>query len=73
MRELDPKRLGLATTLISVHIGYAAEFLNCMTSIYPGYAISPMGSLIGLVYGLLDGFVDLYLIAWLYNFLRRRL
>lgn len=83
MQELDSKRLGLAAgifwgmsmlvmTLISVYTGYAVAFLNGMASIYPGYAISLTGSLIGLAYGLLDGFVDLYLIAWLYNFLGKR-
>lgn len=80
MKELDVKRLGLAAgilwgvsmlvmTLISVRTGYAAAFLEGMASIYPGYTISLTGGLIGLVYGFLDGFVDLYLIAWLYNFL----
>ncbi|MFQ6085174.1 MAG: bacteriophage holin [Candidatus Bathyarchaeia archaeon] len=83
VQQLDPKRLGLAAgifwgvsmlvmTLVSVYTGYATAFLNGMASIYPGYAISLTGSLIGLVYGLLDGFVDLYLVAWLYNFFGKR-
>jgi len=35
--------------------------------IYRGYNISPMGSVIGLAWGLCDGFVGGALFAWLYN------
>ncbi len=35
--------------------------------IYRGYNISPMGSLIGLVYALVDGGIGGVLFAWLYN------
>lgn len=40
--------------------------------IYRGYNISPLGSLIGLVWGLVDGFVGGVIFAWLYNFLAAR-
>lgn len=32
-----------------------------------GYDVSPMGSLIGLIYGLVDGGVGGLVFAWLYN------
>ena len=35
--------------------------------VYRGYAISQMGSLAGLVWGLLDGLIGGAIFAWLYN------
>jgi hypothetical protein len=35
--------------------------------IYRGYGISPVGSLIGLAWGLLDGLIGGAIFAWLYN------
>lgn len=37
--------------------------------IYIGYTISPLGSVIGLIYALLDGFIGGLIFAWLYNFI----
>ncbi|MCK4632462.1 MAG: bacteriophage holin [candidate division Zixibacteria bacterium] len=36
--------------------------------LYRGYCVSPMGSVIGLGWGLLDGLIAGALFAWLYNF-----
>ena len=41
--------------------------------LYRGYAISPAGSLIGLVWALVDGVVGGAVFAWLYNLLAIRL
>lgn len=54
-------------TLLSLWTGYAAGFLALMAIIYPGYSISFVGSLVGMVYGFVDCFVGLYVFAWLYN------
>lgn len=35
--------------------------------IYRGYNISPVGSLIGLAWGLVDGLIGGAIFAWLYN------
>lgn len=35
--------------------------------VYRGYAISPGGSLIGLVWGFFDGLIGGAIFAWLYN------
>ena len=35
--------------------------------VYRGYAISPLGSVIGLIWGLVDGMIGGALIAWVYN------
>jgi hypothetical protein len=37
--------------------------------VYRGYAVTPLGSVIGLVWGLVDGAIGGALIAWLYNVL----
>lgn len=44
-----------------------AEEVTCFGQVYRGYRISPLGSLIGLVYGFFDGFVCGAIFAWLYN------
>jgi hypothetical protein len=56
------------TTWLSYYTGYGKLFLEVLArSIYPGYAISPLGSFLGLFYGFLDGFVSARLIAVIYN------
>jgi hypothetical protein len=35
--------------------------------VYRGYSITPLGSVIGLVWGLADGFIAGMIFAWLYN------
>ena len=62
----------LITTLISQATGWAAGFLNIMATVYPGYTISGVGSIVGFVYGFIDAFIGLYIFAWLYNWLGRR-
>ncbi|MCB1112927.1 MAG: bacteriophage holin [Chlamydiales bacterium] len=75
---LVEKRLGLAggilwgvmmfiMTFANIFFGYGTTFLNLMADVYPGYSVSYIGSLIGLGYGFLDGFIGLYILAWLYN------
>ncbi len=75
---LHPIKLGVAggviwglcmfvTTIICIYTGYAKPFLVMMSSIYPGYAISGWGCLLGLVYGFLDAFFGFFFLAWLYN------
>lgn len=75
---INPTKLGLAggilwgfsifiCTILSLYTGYSKEFLEIITGVYPGYTISGVGSVVGLIYGFFDGFVGLYLLAWLYN------
>jgi len=49
---------------------YGLQFLNVMSSVYPGYRGTPaLGDvLIGTAYGFLDGAIAGWLLAWLYNF-----
>lgn len=75
---LHPIKLGLAggilwglcmflTTVTSIYTGYASQFLALMGTIYPGFSVSGGGSLLGLIYGFLDGFIWLFLLGWVYN------
>ncbi len=77
--RLNPIALGIAlgavwgislfvTTWISYYTGYGRLFLETLAqSIYPGYSITPLGSLLGLIYGFLDGLISASLIGWIYN------
>jgi hypothetical protein len=40
--------------------------------LYRGYSISPAGSVIGLLWGFLDGLIGGAIFAWLYNLLASR-
>jgi len=40
--------------------------------VYRGYNMSPLGSLIGLVWGFVDGLIGGAIFAWLYNLLAAR-
>ncbi len=60
------------TTWLSYFTGYGEDFLRAMArSIYPGYSISPLGSILGLLYGFVDGLLSGALVGWLYNRLSR--
>lgn len=75
---LNARRLGIAggilwgismffMTWASILWDYGTPFLELMNTIYPGYEISPIGSVIGIGYGFLDAFIGLFVLAWLYN------
>ncbi len=57
----------LVTTWASVLWGYGTAFLGVMADVYPGFSVSWGGSIVGAVYGFIDGFIGLYLLAWIYN------
>ena len=46
--------------------------LTFIGRLYRGYNISPVGSLIGLVWAFTDGFIGGAVFAWLYNLISRR-
>ena len=56
------------TTLLCYFTGYGKIFLDALPgSIYPGYMISPLGGVLGFVYGFIDLTTMGILVAWLYN------
>lgn len=56
-----------------IAMGTAAGGPSLLERIYVGYAFTPMGSVIGLGWGLVDGFVGGVIFAWLYNLLGAKL
>jgi hypothetical protein len=60
------------TTLLSYFTGYAQLFLHVVAgSVYPGYTISPLGSVIAFFYGFADLGIGGLLVGWIYNRLTR--
>ena len=51
----------------------AAEIKTMVTRIYRGYAITPVGSVIGLVWAFFDGLIGGVVFAWLYNLIAGRM
>jgi hypothetical protein len=46
---------------------------SLLERVYIGYTITPLGSVIGLAWGLADGLVGGVIFAWLYNLLGAKL
>jgi len=63
--------LFLATWWIMAFDGSSAD-PTLIGKLYRGYTITPMGSLIGLAWGLVDGLIGGAIFAWLYNLLNTR-
>ncbi|MCK4942728.1 MAG: bacteriophage holin [Candidatus Aminicenantes bacterium] len=59
--------LFLVTWWIILFSGATNE-VTFIGKVYRGYTISPLGSVIGLAWGLVDGFIGGAIFAWLYNF-----
>lgn len=77
--RLDGLRLALAggfvwafalffLTVIASGTGYGTEFLD-LFKFYPGYTVTYWGSAVGFIWGFVDGFIGLGLLAWVYNHL----
>ena len=75
---LDPMRLGWAYAIIFSEIlfwmglcasafKYGASLVLIISPLFPGYGNTPMGSLVGFLWGLVDGFMFGWIQARLYN------
>ena len=60
----------LISVLWLVARGYSNQE-TLLSMVYPGLTISPLGSLLGLIYGFFDGVIIGALFAWLYNHLAK--
>jgi hypothetical protein len=80
MHRINTIRLGLAGGLVSAFIcflvtllaltnGYGLSALNVLKSLFWGYDISVVGSLVAGGYGFFFGFILLFLLAYIYNLL----
>jgi hypothetical protein len=62
--------LGLAMLIIGIsatYANYGANIVALCSSIYIGYDITLVGSIVGGIWGFLDGLVGGFIFAWLYN------
>ena len=77
--KLSPKALGLTcgifwgffllvVTLSAVYTGYLQQFADLMVGVYPYYAITWQGSIAGLIWGFIEGFICGVVFAWIYNY-----
>ena len=58
----------LFTALAALYVdGWGQSFVNMFDSIYIGYEATPLGAIIGGLWGFIDGFVGCAVFAWLYN------
>jgi hypothetical protein len=62
-----------ALTWWIIAFGGASEEMTFLGRVYLGYSITPLGSLIGLVWASVDGLIAGAIFAWLYNALAGRL
>ncbi len=62
--------LFLVTWWILAFDGAITE-LTFLGRVYRGYSVTPLGSVIGLVWGFADGLIGGAIFAWLYNRLAR--
>ena len=53
--------------------GGSGEAFAFIGEVYFGYSVSPLGSVVGLAWGFVDGLVGGAILAWLYNLLAVRL
>lgn len=78
MAKLDVKAFGLAFGIIcgagmfvlgilSMRLSWGTKIVDIISSVYLGYKSTFSGSLIGAVWGFVDGAIGGVLIAWLYN------
>ena len=78
MAKLDVKAFGLTLGIIwsaavlvmgiiAMMGSYAMPFVNGMSKFYIGYSATPLGVIIGAVWGFFDMGICGLLIAWLYN------
>jgi hypothetical protein len=81
--KLNVKAFALAVSLICgiglflitwwvIIIEGASGTKTVLSVVYRGYNISPVGSLIGLAWGLVDGLIAGAIFAWLYNLIASR-
>jgi hypothetical protein len=82
--KLDVKAFALACALVwgfglfaltwwIIAFDGATGEVTMIGRLYRGYSISPVGSMIGLVWAFLDGLIGGAIFAWLYNWLAARL
>lgn len=57
--------------LCAMYLNMGTQLVGAFGSIYIGYEATVMGSLIGTIWGLADGFIGGVILAWIYNCVTR--
>jgi hypothetical protein len=57
----------LLVTLVALLRGSPGDHLIIISTIHPGYSVSYLGAIIGMVWGFVDGLIGGAVFAWLYN------
>jgi hypothetical protein len=76
--KINPEKLAIAGALTwglyVLFIGWVAaigwgnhDLVNAMSGLYVGFKATFFGGIIGGLWGMVDGLVGGYLVAWLYN------
>ena len=76
--KCSPRALGLSFGILwglavffmglgATYFSYGLNFDNMMFAMYPGFQLGLVGSIIGGLWGLVDGFIGGVIIGWLYN------
>ncbi len=50
----------------------ASSEMTSLGQVYRGYSITPLGSVVGMIWGLVDGLIAGAIFAWLYNVIAAR-
>lgn len=53
--------------LLNMSLGYGAEWVALIGTVYKGYGPSLNGALVGMPWAFMDAFIGALLWAWLYN------
>ena len=78
MKKLNATALGLSfgiiwglamalAVIVSMYANWGGAFINVVGSVYFGVESTWLGALYGAVWGCIDGFIGLFLMAWIYN------
>jgi hypothetical protein len=58
-------------TWVVIVSGHGSDVFHLVESVYPGYHVTAVGSIVGAVYGFISGFIKLGIVAWVYNYLEK--
>ena len=54
-------------TWVAISSGHGMEMMKVIESVYPGYHVTAIGSVIGAIYAFIDGCIKLGIVAFVYN------
>lgn len=58
----------LILAILAKYLDIGGALVNAIATVYIGFNLTPLGMLIGICWGLLDGFITGFIFALIYNF-----